>query len=358
MEFLFAMAPKQSIRDLISEEQKFADSEFQIKLKASVSEDKLREIKAIRLGSVLHSDVYYIKKGDDIKSSSELIRIRKEGNDEMIFTFKGKVSKFGENKLIKRIVLDRKLKGEHLLDIKKNYKEVIRVNKKRTMFLRDGVLICVDEVEHLGDYIEFTGRNKRSQGEMDEIILKLGLDIKTATKRSYFELSLNQSNVFDRFLHRAAEKAGKYSYGICSGVLTTLGIIVGLNSATASELAVLSGIAVIAFCDSLSDAMGMYASKRTERGNSSKSALTAALNTFIGKVVFTLTFMVPFILLGFDSAVIASIVWGLLLLTFVSFEISFMQHENLFKTVFKNLGTGVVIIVSSHYIGHLIEIII
>jgi predicted adenylyl cyclase CyaB len=349
------MTEKHSIKGLINEAQKFADAELQIKLKCSISDAKLREIKAIRLGTVNHEDIYFIKKNETVRDSSELIRVRKEGAEEMIFTFKGPISKLGGNKLVKRIILDRKLNKEHILDIKKNYKEIIKINKQRTMFLYDGILICVDNVEHLGDFIEFTIRDEHLESKMQDVVSKLGLDMKSATRDSYFELALVYVSPYHRIMHRLIEQTGKLSFGISSGVLTTLGIIVGMNSATASEAAVIGGIAIIAFCDSLSDSMGIYASKRSERGNSSKNAFTSALYTFIGKVIFTMSFMIPFIIFSFGAAVIASIVWGLALLTFVSFEIAFMHEENYFLTIFKNLGTAGVIIIASHYIGHLIN---
>ena len=46
------------------------------------------------------------------------------------------------------------------------------------------------------------------------------------------------------------------SFGLTSGVLTTLGLIVGLYAGTHSKLAVMGGIFTIAIADALSDALG------------------------------------------------------------------------------------------------------
>ena len=43
------------------------------------------------------------------------------------------------------------------------------------------------------------------------------------------------------------------SFGLTSGVITTLGLLVGLNSSTHSKMVVLGGILVIAIADALSD---------------------------------------------------------------------------------------------------------
>jgi hypothetical protein len=49
-----------------------------------------------------------------------------------------------------------------------------------------------------------------------------------------------------------------FSFGVTSGVITTLGLITGLESGTGSKPAVMGGILAIAISDSISDAMGMH----------------------------------------------------------------------------------------------------
>jgi vacuolar iron transporter family protein len=48
------------------------------------------------------------------------------------------------------------------------------------------------------------------------------------------------------------------SFGLTSGVITTLGLIVGLHAGTHSRAAVLGGIFTIAIADSLFDALGIH----------------------------------------------------------------------------------------------------
>ncbi|MFB6357478.1 MAG: hypothetical protein ABEJ96_00270, partial [Thiohalorhabdaceae bacterium] len=59
---------------------------------------------------------------------------------------------------------------------------------------------------------------------------------------------------------RESLRAG-LNFGMTSGVITTLGLMVGLHSGTRSALAVIGGILTIAVADSLSDAMGVHVSK-------------------------------------------------------------------------------------------------
>jgi len=54
------------------------------------------------------------------------------------------------------------------------------------------------------------------------------------------------------------------SFGLTSGIITTLGLIVGLHSGTHSKLAVIGGILTIAMADALSDALGIHVSEESE----------------------------------------------------------------------------------------------
>ncbi len=56
-----------------------------------------------------------------------------------------------------------------------------------------------------------------------------------------------------------------FFFGLTSGVITTLGLIIGLYFATASFAAIITGIITIAIADALSDALGIHISKESEK---------------------------------------------------------------------------------------------
>ena len=49
-----------------------------------------------------------------------------------------------------------------------------------------------------------------------------------------------------------------FGFGLTSGIITTLGLMIGLTFGTSSKAIVLGGIILIAVADALSDAMGMH----------------------------------------------------------------------------------------------------
>ena len=85
-------------------------------------------------------------------------------------------------------------------------------------------------------------------------------------------------------MHLSIKKG--FSFGLTSGIITTLGLMVGLHSSTHSKLAVISGIVVISIADALSDALGMHISEESENQHTSQEIWLATIRTFFSKFVF------------------------------------------------------------------------
>lgn len=58
-----------------------------------------------------------------------------------------------------------------------------------------------------------------------------------------------------------------FSFGLTSAAITTLGMIIGLDSAMHSKLVVIGGILSIAVADSFSDALGIHISEESHEKN-------------------------------------------------------------------------------------------
>ena len=55
------------------------------------------------------------------------------------------------------------------------------------------------------------------------------------------------------------------SFGLTSAIITTLGLFIGLSSATNNRIIVISGILTIAIADAFSDALGIHLSKESDK---------------------------------------------------------------------------------------------
>lgn len=145
------------------------------------------------------------------------------------------------------------------------------------------------------------------------------------------------------------------SFGVTSRIITTLGLIVGLNSATSSSLAVIGGILTIAIADAFSDSLGIHISEESENKHSKKEIWQSTFSTFLAKFIFALIFVIPFLVFNMKTAVIISIVLGLLLLAVFSFKIAKKQRgAKLWKVILEHLLIAVIVIVITDYVGNFI----
>jgi vacuolar iron transporter family protein len=147
------------------------------------------------------------------------------------------------------------------------------------------------------------------------------------------------------------------SFGLTSGIITTLGLMVGLHSGTQSQIAVIGGIVTIAIADSMSDAMGIHISEESENRHSTREIWESTLSTFFCKFFIALSFVIPVIIFKLNLAIILSIVWGFLLLSIFSYTIAKSNKKKILNVVSEHLIIGVLVVILSHYVGYLISII-
>ncbi len=148
-----------------------------------------------------------------------------------------------------------------------------------------------------------------------------------------------------------------FSFGLTSGIITTLGLIVGLQSSTNSDIAVIGGVLVIAIADALSDAFGVHISEEAENKHTNREIWESTAATFLSKFIFALTFIIPILIFSLDIAIIFSIFWGLFLIAIFSFYMAKLQETPALKIVAEHLLIAIIVIIITHFIGEWIAII-
>jgi len=136
-----------------------------------------------------------------------------------------------------------------------------------------------------------------------------------------------------------------------SAVITTLGLMVGLNSGTHSRIVVLAGILTIAIADAFSDALGIHVSKESENTHTARQIWGATIATFVAKFLFASTFIVPVLLFPLSTAITVSLICGLGILTALSYYIARMQNESPWKIIGEHLLIAVIVLVITHRVG-------
>lgn len=151
----------------------------------------------------------------------------------------------------------------------------------------------------------------------------------------------------------SAIRAGM-SFGLASGVITTIGLIVGLYTGTGSKLAVIGGILTIAIADAFSDALGIHISQESQNNFRNREVWEATLATFLAKFLFASTFVVPVLVFSLTTAVVVGVAWGLLLLGFFSYLMSVENRRKAWGPVVEHLLIAVVVIVVTYQVGKMI----
>lgn len=141
------------------------------------------------------------------------------------------------------------------------------------------------------------------------------------------------------------------SFGLTSGVITTLGLLVGLSAGTNSRTAVLGGIFTIAVADALSDALGIHISEESEGVHTARQVWTATLATFLAKFFTALTFAIPVLLLSLPVAVIVCIGWGAFTLAALSIDLGRRQNTRALPLVAEHLAVATLVVVAAHLVG-------
>ncbi len=144
-------------------------------------------------------------------------------------------------------------------------------------------------------------------------------------------------------------------FGLTSGVITTLGMLIGLYSISNSKTVVIGGILSIAIADSVSDALGIHLSEESQEEVSHKYIWQTTVFTFLTKFLFALSFLVPIFVFSLDFAVIISLIWGMFLISFISYKFAKDRKENPFRAILEHLTITVFVLVIIYYTGKFVN---
>lgn len=140
------------------------------------------------------------------------------------------------------------------------------------------------------------------------------------------------------------------SFGLTSGIITTLGLMIGLYSSTNSRLVVIGGILTIAIADAFSDALGIHIAEESKQ-NHKKEIWEATVFTFFIKFFIALTFAAPVLLFSLGVAVGISILWGFFGLGVLSYFIARARQEKVWPVILEHWFIALAVIIITHYVG-------
>lgn len=150
-----------------------------------------------------------------------------------------------------------------------------------------------------------------------------------------------------------------FVFGTNSGVLTTTGVISGLVQTEISKLFLIVSIISLAISDSISEAYGMYLSKKAQNiSDKSNGPLYALISLMIVKFFVVISFLIP-LLFTKDLKVFKNMTWvlgwSIFLLFILDYQLCVMRNESFWSYFIPHIGVLLFVIFLTKYFGNLIN---
>jgi vacuolar iron transporter family protein len=141
---------------------------------------------------------------------------------------------------------------------------------------------------------------------------------------------------------------GKYfSFGATSAVITGLAVIIGLSRTANPVIGITTALVVIAIADNISDSFGIHIHQESQK-ESIKEVRKTTFTNFATRVAVVSAFVLMVILLPMPVAVALSILFGIAVISIISYLIAKEQKVKPHKIVFQHLLTTVLVILGSY----------
>ena len=141
-----------------------------------------------------------------------------------------------------------------------------------------------------------------------------------------------------------------FTFGGTSAIVTSMALIIGLESATAPTATIVSGLLIVAVADNISDSLSIHMYQEAERLDQ-RAALRATLTNFLARLIVALSFVMIVSVLPKFYAGIVALAWGFLLLVGLSCVLANTRGVSPLGEIGKHIGIAILVIVASRFIG-------
>jgi vacuolar iron transporter family protein len=140
------------------------------------------------------------------------------------------------------------------------------------------------------------------------------------------------------------------SFGSPSAIVTSMALIVGLDTATASRATVLASLLIIGIADNLSDSLSVHIYQEAERLKQHHAFRTTIAN-YLTRLAVAMSFFLVFLTLPTTPAVLVSIGWGFFLLAGLSYLLAKDRGVSARSEILKHTGVAAVVVLVSKLMG-------
>ncbi len=145
-------------------------------------------------------------------------------------------------------------------------------------------------------------------------------------------------------------RVNKFSMGMTAAIMTSMALIAGLAQGENSSVGIIAGLFIIAVADNISDSFSIHMYFESE-GASREAVRTSTFGNFAARFVLVLTFALIVYLFPPSLAFIFASLWGLILLTALSYRIAAHRKKNPLSHTAWHVFVAVAIIACSKILG-------
>ncbi len=142
----------------------------------------------------------------------------------------------------------------------------------------------------------------------------------------------------------------KFSFGAPAAIVTGMGLIVGLDAATAAKATIISSLLIIGIADNLTDSLSVHIYQESERLTERDAFRTTTANFFV-RFLICITFITIILLLPPSKAIPLSVAWGFALLAALSYFLARARGVGTISEIVKHCLVALIVIVISRAIG-------
>jgi len=149
-------------------------------------------------------------------------------------------------------------------------------------------------------------------------------------------------------------KLSDISYGTTSAVITSLAIMIALSGTINSIVTIITALLIIAIADNISDSFGIHIYQESE-AIAGKKIVKTTLSNFVSRLIVVAVFILLILLFPINLAIILSIIYGIAIITIVSYYISKQQkNSNMYGSITKHILITIAVIIGSFILRELI----
>ena len=139
-------------------------------------------------------------------------------------------------------------------------------------------------------------------------------------------------------------------FGGTAAIVTSMGLILGLQAAASSRQAIVGALLIVAVADNLSDSLSVHVYQEAERLEAREAFISTFAN-FVARLLVASTFVFMVIVLPPEALPWATTAWGLLLLAGLTHRIARARGAPVGKEIAKHVAIAAVVLFISRLLG-------